>query len=256
MAAEEPPSRRSFSARLRLLRNKRYEDWFYIVIGGPIAITLTAFIADVKWITPNRLTMLGFTIRLAALPLIVLDRTAADLWAAAAIMTGAILDAMDGSLARYRKAASPLGAFLDKVTDAIGIAAFTCVLGWRAWHDSGSLLLLYAGAAIGILYMVRLYMHWIVAYFELERGIVKATTGPRAQRPYGDLGFSERLVDKLRQSWRILLMGEGDIFLWSSIALIVDAVPIAVGIMAGFAVVLFVGVFGLRLAAVLRLERG
>ena len=31
-------ARMSFGARLRLLRNKRYEDWWHIVFGGPVGV--------------------------------------------------------------------------------------------------------------------------------------------------------------------------------------------------------------------------
>ncbi len=32
------PVRMPFAARLRLMRNKRYEDWWHIVFGGPLGM--------------------------------------------------------------------------------------------------------------------------------------------------------------------------------------------------------------------------
>ena len=109
-------SARSFSQRYRAMRSRWNEDWWSIVFAGPIGNVLNASIADVSWITPNGLTLLGFALRLIACVLVV------DGFHLAAIVTlqsSVVLDCMDGSLARYRGASSPLGAFLDKLTDAL-----------------------------------------------------------------------------------------------------------------------------------------
>ena len=45
------PARLPFAARLRLLRNKRYDDWWHIVFGGPLGVRVAALVADVRWIS-------------------------------------------------------------------------------------------------------------------------------------------------------------------------------------------------------------
>jgi CDP-diacylglycerol--glycerol-3-phosphate 3-phosphatidyltransferase len=78
--------------------------------------------------TPDMLTYASFFLCLASLPLAALGHFAA---AAAVIVVGAILDAMDGMVARARGIASQAGAvldsFVDRASDAapfIGLALF------------------------------------------------------------------------------------------------------------------------------------
>jgi phosphatidylglycerophosphate synthase len=244
----------TFGERLRGLRNKRYDDWFYVVIGGPIATFLTAFVADVRWITPNGLTLMGFIIRMGAVPLAMLRTPTGDAWAMGALLVSAVMDAMDGSLARYRRQPSYLGGFLDKVTDVISLLCVCAVMGWRAALEGGGLLEIYAGIFIGGSYAVRCYIYWIVAYYELERG-APATTGPRREKPFGDLTFKERLVFYVRNTWRILLVGEGDIYLYLSLGLFFHRIKLAVDAVAIGMAVWFLAVFTRRLVTVIQLDR-
>ena len=96
-------ARMPFGARLRLLRNKRYEDWWHIVFGGPLGVFIAALVADVRWITPNLVTVVGFIMRLAGAAMIVIREPWADLTAMGLLELSLVLDITDGSLARYRK---------------------------------------------------------------------------------------------------------------------------------------------------------
>jgi phosphatidylglycerophosphate synthase len=211
-----PPAPSTYGQRLRLLRNKRYNQWYFNVIGGPLGALANAVIADISWITPNLLTVVGFVIRLAAVPLI-LDGAAGSHWlAAGALIASTILDCMDGGLARYRKRPSVTGAFLDKVTDLISWIAISAALGYRAWLDTGAMLPVYAATFIGISYASRCYNWWIVSYFELEKGQVVATRAEGLE----DLSFKQRLAYYARSTSLIVELGEGDVYLWLAIGLV------------------------------------
>jgi len=56
-------------------------------------------------------------------------------------------------------------------------------------------------------------MYWLVAFLERDRN-APATTGPATIAKFGDLGFGARLAYYVRSSWRIALVGEGDIYFW------------------------------------------
>jgi phosphatidylglycerophosphate synthase len=250
LALEPVPS---FRARLRLLRNKRYDEWYFSVIGGPISVLLNACIAEVRWITPNALTLTGFAIRLLALP-IALERTfRADCWAAALLLVSTILDCMDGGLARYRKQLSVTGAFLDKATDLISFLCLNGVLGYRAFLETGSLWTVYAGAFIGLSYASRCYNYWIVAYYEKERG-APATVGPRVLRPLGDLTFRERLSYYLGCTRLLVELGEGDIYLWFSLGLVLGQLPVALAVVSAGMALWYVVYYRKRLKIVMRLD--
>lgn len=68
----------------------------------------------------DTLTYLSLVLSLAALPLIATGRFG---MAAAVLVTGAVLDALDGMVARARGSASPAGAVLDSCMDRLSDAA-------------------------------------------------------------------------------------------------------------------------------------
>jgi phosphatidylglycerophosphate synthase len=214
------PVRRPFRERLRRLRSKRNEDWWSIVFGGPVGTFLVAFVADLAWITPNRITWLGFAVKLAICPLLLAGTGSADLAAAALLQLAVVLDSMDGSLARYRQRPSMLGAFLDKVTDAIGLLALTGTLGYRVFADTGDLAALFLAMLAGVSYVTRSYVYWVVAYFEKAHAVARPSAGPATRKDFGDLGLGERLRYYLASTPRILYVGEADIYLWIGVGLI------------------------------------
>ena len=212
-------ARMPFGARLRLLRNKRYEDWWHIVFGGPLGVFIAALVADVRWITPNLVTVVGFIMRLAGAAMIVIREPWADLTAMGLLELSLVLDITDGSLARYRKQPSALGAFLDKITDGISLATLGFFLGYRAWLEGHGAFHLLAGAFLGCAYLLRCYMYWVVAYLERDYA-APPTVGPASVLAFGELSFGARLRYYLGSSWRIVLVGEGDIYFWVGLGLI------------------------------------
>jgi phosphatidylglycerophosphate synthase len=244
----------TFAARLRLLRNKRYEDWWHIVFGGPLGVLVAALVADVRWITPNLITLVGFVLRLVGASLLAVREPWADLTSLGLLQLSLVLDITDGSLARYRKRPSALGAFLDKITDGASLATLGFLLGYRAWLDGHGVLHLLAGAFIGASYLLRCYMYWVVAYLERDRE-APATVGPRNQRPFGDLSFGERLRYYLAQSWRIVLFGEGDVYFWVALAILFGRVGDVVLLLAATMSFWLLVLGGRRVLAVMRLDR-
>ncbi len=253
-----------FSQRLRLLRNKRYEDWWHIVFGGPVGVFLGALVADVRWITANQVTLLATALRLAGAGLMLAQSRGADLAACALLQAGLALDITDGSIARYRKQPSALGAFLDKITDGLGLGTLGLCLGVRAYLDGHGVVAVAAGAFIGLSYLLRCYMYWVVAYLEKERALAAVTGASPAPapsvaattvRPFGELGLGERLRYYLAQSWRIVMVGEGDLYFWIGLALVLGRPGDAVLPLAGAMAVWLVILGGKRIATVMRLDR-
>jgi len=211
--------RRSFGERLRLARSKRNEDWWSIVFGGPVAQVLTALIAEVGWITPNRLTWLSFLAKLAAVPLVLAGTPAAGIAAVALLQANVVLDCMDGILARYRGASSALGAFLDKVTDAVGLLAVMGAFGVRTYRDTGdgwALAVVLAGAG---LWLARIYAYWVIAFFERQARVPEPTAGGELRADFGDLDLGGRLAYYGSSMWRVVLLAEADAFFWIGVAL-------------------------------------
>jgi CDP-diacylglycerol--glycerol-3-phosphate 3-phosphatidyltransferase len=90
------------------------------------------WIVDVTHLTPNALTVMGFLGVVASATLIV-----AELWWAAffVYLGAALIDSLDGTLARYQGSSSRVGAFLDstldRAADGVTLGAFAVLFAMR-----------------------------------------------------------------------------------------------------------------------------
>jgi phosphatidylglycerophosphate synthase len=84
-----------------------------------MAQLILSMVADWRFVTPNRLTILSFGLTvLTGMLILASDKT--DLIVAAVVLQIAyIIDCMDGQLARYRGVSSALGSLLDKWSDFV-----------------------------------------------------------------------------------------------------------------------------------------
>lgn len=79
-------------------------------------------------VRPAALTFLGLTAEIAAGALLALDHWAAGV---SALIAGQVLDSLDGELARRTGQDSPLGGFLDSISDHYGDMAVYLGLLWH-----------------------------------------------------------------------------------------------------------------------------
>jgi phosphatidylglycerophosphate synthase len=98
---------------------KPVEGLLTAFLARPFSRVVTAVVADVQWVTPNRLTFCSLILGIVGC-LIWLEGT----WLSAVIGTiifhlGYILDCSDGELARYRGIKSRFGEALDPIFDRI-----------------------------------------------------------------------------------------------------------------------------------------
>jgi len=218
----------SFQDRYRRIRSRWNEDWWSIAFAGPVANVLDAAIADVRWITPNHLTWLAFLCKVGAAGLVLRGSYAADVAAAMLFQLHAVLDCMDGTLARYRRASSALGAFLDKVTDQIGLCAVMACLGWRVAGETGDPHVLLVALGIAGSFLLRAYMFWVVAHLEREHAGAERTAGGELRRDISQLGLRERAALYARSMIRIVGFAESDMYFWLGLALVLGRVHHAI----------------------------
>jgi phosphatidylglycerophosphate synthase len=95
------------------------EEWWSRVFATPIAQLILTVVADWRWITPNRLTILSFLMTILCGMLILVGDTARLVGAGVVLQIAYIIDCMDGQLARYRGVSSQVGSLLDKWTDFV-----------------------------------------------------------------------------------------------------------------------------------------
>jgi archaetidylinositol phosphate synthase len=110
--------------------------------------------------TPNTVTAVGFLLILVASLLYSIGLGTAWLifWAVLALLVGAYLDAVDGTMARRYHQISKMGGILDSVLDRVGeialyagLAIGSLIPGWLAlWALSASLMVSYVRARVDV----------------------------------------------------------------------------------------------------------
>jgi phosphatidylglycerophosphate synthase len=252
--AEARPARRTYAERYRLVRSLWNDQWWTITFGGPVGNLLNAAIADIPWITPNGLTWLGFLCNLVGGVLLLADTWSADLVAVVLFQLHVILDCMDGNLARYRKASSSVGAFLDKATDMIGLFTVTSALGWRIYTDTGDAPAMLISVLIAAAFLLRNYVFWVVAVLERDRRVPKPTTVDN-RRNFSTMTFRERALLYARSMGRIVEFSELDLYFWFGLGIVLGRMREVVYLVALASSIGLIVVLVIRFRAVMQLDR-
>jgi phosphatidylglycerophosphate synthase len=237
--------REAMRERWARARAKQYEDWWCIVIGGPIGNLLAAVIAPCRHFTADLATLLSGALRLAGAALVFDGSRGLDLLAAALLQLGCLLDVIDGALARLRGPTNR-GAFLDKAIDMVCLAAVFGAAGWRAASEAHDPLLLLAGAFVAWSVLLRGYLLWVVRAQELVAGgppAIQAAPAPSASRTLWS-----------RPALRIFFVGESDLYFWLSLGLVARRVPAVLTALASALAVWLVVIGWHRYRASVRLD--
>lgn len=114
-----PPKRPAIDLR-DVRRAQTLLSWglalFVIPLAGPLAVQLS----NRTRVTPNQITTLALTCRLAAAAFFVSGQTTGLLAGAVFYYLSAVLDAVDGPVARLTGQGSPFGRYYDHVSDLLG----------------------------------------------------------------------------------------------------------------------------------------
>jgi phosphatidylglycerophosphate synthase len=211
----------SFRERYDRMKDKAGEDWWSIVFGYPVGRLLLCGLADIPWITPMGITWFGFVMKLVAAVFLAVDGLPArEAVAVTALLLTALADAMDGTLARYRGTTSSRGAFVDKVSDALGFYLLMVGLAFNGFERTGDAVLLILGPAAGAGYLTICYAYWLYRY--ALKSAARAPAAPATPEP----------PPKRRGFWavqvRILYLGEGDFYFWIALAVVLDVPEYAI----------------------------
>jgi len=213
-------------ARLWETKNKD-DEWWSSFITSPLAIVGNYIVVDVKWLTPNIITLFSFIIAIIAALFIIVGGTMNFIIAAGLIHLSHVLDCMDGQMARYRKTTSPSGAYFDKLTDQIQITLWFGSIGYAAYVQSQDILPVFL-AFIGVaFYSLRGYVKYTAIFTEMSldsaylQNIAKEKTVGKKPEVAG-LGFSfiENLRWFIHEQRKILSFDEGVFIFMLSLSLV------------------------------------
>lgn len=208
------------------------DEWWSSFVTAPLAVTLNYFVVDIRWLTPNRVTLFSFIVGIAAVVYIILGGFVNFVIAAILIQFSHILDCMDGQIARYRNLSSRSGGYFDKVSDQIQVILWFGAIGYAGYVQSNNVLpviLAFAGVAF---YSMRGYSKYVAIYSKLN--YYKEKTRKKSgkieiageKESNAGLGFSflANLRWFIREQRKILAFDEGVFIFMLSFALIFNVI--------------------------------
>lgn len=216
-------------ARIAKLRQKQDDAFVSIFLHRPLAILFLIPTADLRFITPNRITWASIVVRFAAAYLFLPARFHGPVESTATIASaiglwhlGMVLDCMDGSLARYRQTGSGFGRFLDKVSDRIVGLLMVLALSLRAFDATGDVV----PVALAMIYVSLTGTASTAKWIELG---LYADAESKAHDPLEVAAPDRTLVDWLKYGLyslrTIIVPTEMDLSLWGSIAVVLHLEP-------------------------------
>ncbi len=214
----------------RLWATKTKDDeWWSSFVTSPLAIAVNYLVVDIKWLTPNRITLISFVTAIVASIFILTGGTGNFIVAAALIHLSHVFDCMDGQMARYRKTTSFSGCFYDKLTDQIQVTLWFGAVGYAAYNQSQNVLPVFLAFTGVAFYSLRGYVKYITIHTEMSRDSQYLEKISReeadAKKPENaGLGFGilENVKWFLSEQRKIILFNEGVFIFMSSFALVVN----------------------------------
>lgn len=128
-------------------------------------------------ITPNQTTMIAGAVGFAAAAAWYIESPTAMVVGGILLWTSAILDGVDGLLARARKMQSQLGRALDGMVDALVAIVTLCATTRRIWHQTGQDWVVYA-----CILLVWLTSYQMFAYDHYKESFVRFTDPTNRER--------------------------------------------------------------------------
>jgi phosphatidylglycerophosphate synthase len=158
---------------------KKRDYWWTVLATDPLAVPLTRGLVNVRWISPNAVSVLAFLLGVAVGPLFALGTRSGLIAGGIMFYVAFLVDCVDGKLARARNQTSALGAALDTIGDAAR----------RASASIGLIIFLYRSDDYGENAFWLAIAYAIAAYFFLELSGV-------AERKTAHLAKTGREVDE------------------------------------------------------------
>lgn len=197
----------------------RNQDFWGISFGRPTAFLLLIFIADYRWVTPNRLTHISNLLMAAGIAAMLGGTHAWFIWAAILLNVSITFDCADGQLARYRGGGSELGSYYDKIADFLGHIPVFAAAGWLAYRQTGEAYhLVFALVSLGCL-MTTGYAKWLAVATLIANGMQEAAppAGPARPMPWWKYPGSIFMS--------VFRFAEPDLYFWIGLGLIFDRLP-------------------------------
>jgi phosphatidylglycerophosphate synthase len=216
-------------SRLWATKNKD-DEWWSSFVTAPLAVAVNYMVVDIKWLTPNLLTLFSLLIAIVSVGFMLVGGTANFIIAAVLIHLSHVLDCMDGQMARYRKTPSQSGSFFDKLTDQIQVFIWFGGVGYAAYAQSQNVLPVFLAFTGVAFYTLRGYTKYVAVFTQMENDrdyLERKSRESRKSRKAETAGLGFGVVANLRwfvrEQPKILSFDEGVFVFMLSAALVFDA---------------------------------
>lgn len=209
-------------------KNKN-DEWWSSFVASPLAILLNWFVVDIRWITPNLITLISFLVAVLASALIVAGTHPAFMAAALLINASLVLDCMDGQMAKYRGISSRFGSYFDKVTDQLKTFLWFGAMGYASFLQVANITPIFLAFTGVTFYSLRVYVKYVTIFIEVEHDITylekssreAAAINSRRSKVGGiDQGFKQNLRWFLAEQRKFFLFNEAVFIFILSAALV------------------------------------
>jgi len=205
------------------------DEWWSSFVTSPLAIAVNYVVVDIKWLTPNLITLFSFITAIISALFIIAGGSLNFIVAAVLIHWSHILDCMDGQMARYRKISSPLGSYIDKVTDQIQVTIWFGSVGYAAYIQSESVLPVFLAFTGVAFYFLRGYVKYVTIFTEMSRdsGYLKKLSEKKSRiKKEETVGPGFGILANFRwflgEQKKIIFFDEGVFIFMLSLALVID----------------------------------
>jgi phosphatidylglycerophosphate synthase len=138
-------------AEIKARTCKERDSWWTVLLVDPVAVRLTRFVAPVRWITPNRVTLTAFTIGLLAAACFAQGSRGWLVAGAVCYYVSFLLDCVDGKVARLNGTGSIFGMWLDYILDHVRIITCVTALFGGQYAATHNVAFLITGAGVLVL---------------------------------------------------------------------------------------------------------
>ena len=224
------------------------DEWWSSFVTSPMAIAANYMIVDVKWLTPNLITLFSFLVAIIAGLFIIGGGVVNFFVAAVLIHLSHVLDCMDGQMARYRNTSSLSGGYYDRLTDQIQVLIWFGAVGYAAYAQSHDVLPVFLAFTGITFYMLRGYSKYVGIFSQMTNDkdyLEKTDRRDRDRQKPETAGLRFGFVANLRwfiaEQPKVLLFDEGVFIFMLSLALVLDALTPMLWIFAATQIVYGLG---------------
>lgn len=152
---------------MRVVKSTYYSNWGDL-FGYKIAHFLLPSAVKLSFLTPNMVTLAGFTLFLVGSICLLLSYPL-NILGGVLILAGYIADDLDGQLARETKKYSIIGDYLDKVLDIVKIFVITFFAGLSVYLSTHNTLYVVLGFISAFFFMLRYYIKLETMFSAISR---------------------------------------------------------------------------------------